>query len=153
MLATFVLMRGSRKFCQRESNSDNVFFYFFYEGSQDPNSTKRGPSSAHRVSLAGRCWPNIEYWLGIFVIFQEIWTSIAKKHYIFVIFQGWGSGPPASPSWSANSLPSARIMKSTKPLSNWPSSSAKYIDRNTQCKLGNFRESFNFAKLRIYEVS
>ena len=40
--------------------------------------------------------PNIECWLGSFVIFQGIWTSIAKKTYNFVIFQG-GSGPPALP--------------------------------------------------------
>ena len=33
-------MRGSRKFCQRESNSNNVFFSFD-EGREDPNSTKR----------------------------------------------------------------------------------------------------------------
>ena len=49
------------------------------------------------VSLAGRRWPNIECWRqGSFVIFQGTRTSIAKKHYIFVIFQG-GSGPPAPP--------------------------------------------------------
>ena len=44
------LMRGSRKFCQRGSNSDVVFFVFFLadEGREDPNSTKNGPSSAHQ---------------------------------------------------------------------------------------------------------
>ena len=31
---------------------------------------------------------NIECWLGSFVIFQRIGTGIAKKPYIFVIFQG-----------------------------------------------------------------
>ena len=46
------------------------------------------------VSLACRCWPNIECWLGSFVIFQGIRTSIAKKPFIFVIFQG---GPASSP--------------------------------------------------------
>ena len=42
---TFALtsaMRGS--ICQRESNSDNAF----YEGREDPNSTKRVPSSARQ---------------------------------------------------------------------------------------------------------
>ena len=34
--------------------------------------------------------------IGSFVIFQGIRTSIAKKPYIFVIFQG-GSGPPVPP--------------------------------------------------------
>ena len=38
----------------------------------DPKTTKR----------------DIEYWLGSFVIFQGIWTSIAKKAYSFVIIQG-----------------------------------------------------------------
>ena len=32
-----------------------------------------------------------------FFYFKEIWTSIAKEPYIFVIFQG-GSGPPIPPS-------------------------------------------------------
>ena len=38
---------------------------------------------------------NIECWLGSFVIFQGIRTSIAKKPYIFVIFRGFG--PPVFP--------------------------------------------------------
>ena len=76
------------------------------EGRDDPATTKSRPLSAHRrnaifygISLAGRSWPNIECWLGSFVIFQgaEIRTRIAKKPYIFVIFQE-GSGPPA-PFW------------------------------------------------------
>ena len=29
----------------------------------------------------------------LYVIFQGIWTSIAKKHYSFVIFQGGGPAP------------------------------------------------------------
>ena len=33
---------------------------------------------------------NMECWLGGFVIFQGIPTSIAKEPYIFVIFQGGG---------------------------------------------------------------
>ena len=49
------------------------------------------------VSLAGRWVPNIECWLGSFVIFQGIRTNIAKKLNIFVIFQGGGSGPPVHP--------------------------------------------------------
>ena len=53
-----VLMRGSRKFCQRGSNFDNVFFfiYFFflggrglvYEEREDPSTTINGPSSARQ---------------------------------------------------------------------------------------------------------
>ena len=41
--------------------------------------------------------PNIECWLGSFVAFQGIRTRIAKKPYIFVIFQGGGAlDPPIS---------------------------------------------------------
>ena len=41
-------LRGSRKFCQKGSNSDKFFFFFFYEEKEDPNSTKSGPSSARQ---------------------------------------------------------------------------------------------------------
>ena len=48
-------------------------------------------------------WPNIEYWLGSFEIFQWIWTSIAKKPNSFMIFLGGEGGgdtvprPPLDP--------------------------------------------------------
>ena len=38
--------------------------------------------------------------LGSFVIFQGIRTSIAKKPYIFVIFQGGGGAEPLSLLWT-----------------------------------------------------
>ena len=40
-------MRGSRKFCQRVSKFDNVFF-FVDDGIEDPNFTTNGPSSARQ---------------------------------------------------------------------------------------------------------
>ena len=49
------IMRGSRKFCQRDPT-------LFYTGKEDPNSTKGGPSSA-RQKMAFRGRPNI-YLLG-----------------------------------------------------------------------------------------
>ena len=65
-------MRGSRKFCQRGSKFDFLMgLHQYLEG----------------VSLAGRCWSNIECWLASFVIFQGIRTSIAKKPYSYVISQ------------------------------------------------------------------
>ena len=100
-------MRGSRKFCQRGSNFDNVFLVD--ERWEDPNTTISRPSSARQrnaikmakltmgiqyldgVSLA--C--NIECWLGSFVFFLGIWTRNAKKPYIFVIFQGGGGAGSA----------------------------------------------------------
>ena len=45
-------MRGSKKFCQRGSNCDNVFFLFVCflvdEGRIDPNTTISGPTSARQ---------------------------------------------------------------------------------------------------------
>ena len=38
----------------------------------------------------------MECWLGSFVVFQGILTSVAKEPYIFLIFPG-GSGPPVPP--------------------------------------------------------
>ena len=40
---------------------------------EDIKTTISGPSSARQqngVLLTDGCWPNIEYWLGSFVIFQ-----------------------------------------------------------------------------------
>ena len=55
------------------------------------------PAKCHLngVSLARRWWPNIECWLGRFVIFQGVRTSIAKKPFFSWFFRG--SGPPLSP--------------------------------------------------------
>ena len=52
-------MRGSRMFCQRGS-------FVCLLISEDPNTTKIGSSSA--------CQRNLEFWLGVFVIFQGIGT-------------------------------------------------------------------------------
>ena len=97
-------MRESRKFCQRGSNFDVFFVGFFLgffwgggwgggggvdDGREDPNTTISGPSL-----LSCQCWPNIES------CYFEVRTNIAKKLYIFVIFQG---GPdPLPPSGSAH---------------------------------------------------
>ena len=67
-------MCGSRKFCQRGSNSDNVFLVV--QGGEDQNITISGPFSALNAGF----------------VFQHIRTSIAKKPFIFAIFQG-GSDP------------------------------------------------------------
>ena len=70
-------MCGTRMFCQWGSNYDNAFLAD--EGREDPNTTihyKRAiigpPAKRHLndVSLADRCLPNSEYWLGRFVIFK-----------------------------------------------------------------------------------
>ena len=69
------------------------FFFFFFFGGGGGLAEKRG-SKYHckqflnSVSLACRLWPNMECWIGSFVIFQGIRTSIAKEPYIFVFYQG-----------------------------------------------------------------
>ena len=53
--------------------------------------------AGHHRSVSETPSPNIECWLGSFVLFQGILTSIAKKPYILVIFMG---GPdPLFPLW------------------------------------------------------
>ena len=91
LLCTFAVhMRGCTKFCQRGFNFDNTFFLFFFFC-----LIRGGRIKIHVPLLACRWWPDIECWLGSFVTFQGIRTSIAKKPYIFQIFQG---GPdPLSP--------------------------------------------------------
>ena len=85
---------------------DNRFFLRWWiqfdEGRKD-HTTIFGPQAKRHlngVSLACRWWPYIECWLEIFVVFKGIRTSIAKKPYIFVIFQG--SPDPLPPSGSAH---------------------------------------------------
>ena len=68
-------------------------FICFLEGRHDPSKyhykrTIIGPPAKWH-SPAGRCWPNFENWFGSFEIFQRSgFGNIAKKIYIFVIFQG-----------------------------------------------------------------
>ena len=47
-------MRGSRKFCQRGSKFDKVFFFFLVdEGIEDSNNAINGPSSARQFTFNG----------------------------------------------------------------------------------------------------
>ena len=68
----------------------------FYEGREDPNTTKSGPSSARQrnaIEMAFR-WradngQTLNAGLVAFtVIFQQIRINFAKKNYSIVIFQG-----------------------------------------------------------------
>ena len=57
------------------------FFCFIFlgdEGREDPNTTTV-ECHLNDVSLTSKICPNIEFWLGSFVILQGIRTSIAKK--------------------------------------------------------------------------
>ena len=59
-------------------------------------------------------------WLGSFVIFQGIWTGIAKKPHIFVIFQGGrGGGPdPLYPSTQDSRKTSSMIYHASTDLNS-----------------------------------
>ena len=87
---TDLVLRDSRKFCQRGSSFDSLM----------RGGNIQIPLLAGHQGFAGG--PMVaqhgnQCWLGSFVIFQGNPTSIAKEPYIFLIFQGRGSGPPALP--------------------------------------------------------
>ena len=98
-------MHGSRKFYQMGSNFDVLGggggggFSWWVEGGYKL-ATIGLPAKRHLngVLMAGLWWPNIEYWLGSFVIFQGIWTRIAKKSYIFCDQTPRPPPPPLHPS-------------------------------------------------------
>ena len=106
-------MCGSRKFRQRESNSDMFFFLFFVvvfflffvfcvsdDERGDQNNTKSGPISTHKrnaITVAFRWRAYDGPTLNAGLVLQGIRTSIAKKPYIFVIFQCVGRGPDPCP--------------------------------------------------------
>ena len=81
-------MRGSRKFFQRGSNFDYVFFFLVDDGREDPNTTISGPSSN----------------AGLVVLwFYSGSGPVLLGNYIFVIFQGVRTPcPPPPPSRSAH---------------------------------------------------
>ena len=85
-------------------------FFLVVEEREDPNTTISVqaiismPAKCHLngVLLACQWWPNIESWLGSFVIFQGFWTSTAKKPYytcILWFFMGGGRFRPLAPLW------------------------------------------------------
>ena len=85
-------MPRSRKFCQCGGVQRirlSLFFLFLVDEGR----------------VADRWRPDIECWLGSFVIFLVISTSIAKEPYSFVIFQGVGSWPPALRLWIRACVP------------------------------------------------
>ena len=94
------LVRGGSKF-----NVFNGFFLYILMRGLKYHRKRAIISPPAKRHLAGRWWHNIECWLGSFVIFLWIRTSIAKKPYIF---QGWGgvrspcpppTPPPPPPLW------------------------------------------------------
>ena len=93
-------MRGSRKLCQRGSNFIVFFFLFFFylfdEGEGGPKYHYKqaiiGPSETPFKLRANDGSTLNAGLVGSFVIFRG--SNIARKPYIFVIFQWVGSRPP-----------------------------------------------------------
>ena len=105
-------MRGSKNFCQRGSNFDNVFCCFLVdERRDDQNTTKSGPLSARQRNAIymAFCWRpddglTLKSGLVALRFFRGSVPVLLRKP-IFVIFLGGGggSGPPvAYPSGSAD---------------------------------------------------
>ena len=84
-----------------EHNETQNFFLLVDEGIQyhQKGAIIGMPAKRHLngVLLVCQWWHSIECWLGSCVIFQGVHTIIAKKPYIFVIFQGRGVRTPMSP--------------------------------------------------------
>ena len=99
-------MRGSRKFFQRGSNFDYVYFFIFLvdKGREDSNITISGPSSARQqnaIYMAFRLRADVGP-LGSFVALLWIRTSISEKHYS-------GGPDPQPPSGSAHEKSTIKI--------------------------------------------
>ena len=104
-------MRGSRKFCHKGS-SFYCKFFLVDGGKRIQIQLKVGHhrhASEKPFKWRFPCVPMMAqyWWLGTIVFFQEIQINIAKKPYIFVIFQargGGASGPPVPLSESAHAF-------------------------------------------------
>ena len=98
-------MREFRKFCQRGSNSD---IFLVDKGREDKNQLKLGhhrPASEtplNDILLACSWRPNLECWLGSFVIFKEFAPVLLWNPIFLWLFREWGSGIPSPPSNSAH---------------------------------------------------
>ena len=98
-------MRGSRKFCQRGSNSDVFYIFFLVDevwGRGGSNTTKSRPLSARQrgVWLVGRWWPNNECGLGSFAFrgSGRYFLTPPPPPAIFCDFSGGGGQDHLPPS-------------------------------------------------------
>ena len=86
-------MRGSRKFCQRGSDSARVFFLCLFRGERIQISLKAShhrPARENGVSLACRWWPNVERWLRSFENFRGSGPVLLRNSIFFRSFRGGG---------------------------------------------------------------
>ena len=91
-------MRGPRKFCQRDSNFDNVFLDERISGAIiGPPAKRHLTDDGLQIACRWRTDDSPTLNAGSFVIYQGIKTCIARKPFIFVIFEEGGPDPPAPP--------------------------------------------------------
>ena len=114
-----------QKVCQWEPNSNNEFFLlFFMRGEWIQKALKEGyhrPASETPFTFRWQAddGPTLNACL-VALIFREIWTSIAKKPYIFVIFFQGGKDPlPPPPSGSAHVYRTNILYKHTYFFMAW----------------------------------
>ena len=106
-----------QKVFQRGFDFENVFFLVdvWIRISLKSGQYRSASETPFKWRFAGGpIMPNIEFWLGSFVIFQGIRISIAKKPFIFVISQGGvrtPCPPPPPPSGSAHVEPLSNQME------------------------------------------
>ena len=101
-------MRGSRKFCQRGSNFDHVFFFCLFsvdKGREDSNTAISGPPHhLNGVSLTGRWWPNTECWLCSFVVSQGSKPVLLRNPIFLRFFRSGTWTPPLDPRMNFESV-------------------------------------------------
>ena len=86
-------MRGSRKFYVKGDPTLTTFVFKVDEGREDPSPTLSGPSSARQRNAIKLRFAGTPINAQLRSCdFQGIRTCIARKPYIFVIFQGSGPG-------------------------------------------------------------
>ena len=90
------------------------FFFFFFSwwderGSKYHNMRANIVPPVKRVSLACRWWPNIEFWLGSFVLFRESGQVLPWNPIYVWFFRGGGGPDPLPPSWDAHAVVRCRV--------------------------------------------
>ena len=111
-------LRGSRKFCERGSDTDNFFLYYFITLLVEKSGVKYhykgiivGPPAKRHfngVSLACRWWPNMECWFGSFAIFQGSGPVLPWDPIFLWFFRGGGGPDPLPPPPTTGSAHDAR---------------------------------------------
>ena len=78
--------------------------YHYKRAIIDPPAKRNLNGHLNGVLLVGRWWPNIECWIGSFVIVRGSGQVLLRDTMFFVIFQGMGVRTPCHPSGSEHEL-------------------------------------------------